>query len=205
ENTDRLVRLVNNVLDLQRIESGEVTMDAHVCDAADLIVQATEAMQAISQQHKIQVQTPPKPLLIWADPDYIVQTLTNLIGNALKFSDPGNVIRLTAQSCLEPVLLPQLPNQILPQHRIPTESPAMALFCVQDHGQGIPSDKLNSIFGRFQQVDSSDARKKGGTGLGLTICRKIIEQHGGQIWAESQMGVGSSFYFTVPLAPTTTS
>ncbi|NJN20440.1 MAG: hypothetical protein HC812_03550 [Leptolyngbya sp. RL_3_1] len=75
----------------------------------------------------------------------------------------------------------------------------MALFCVQDQGQGIPSDKLSSIFERFQQVDSSDSRKKGGTGLGLTICRKIVEQHGGQIWAESQMGVGSCFYFTVPL------
>ena len=196
ENTDRLVRLVNNVLDLQRIEAGEVTMDTQVCDAADLIEQAVEAMQAIAQQHDIELQTQSDPISIWADPDYIVQTLTNLISNAVKFSAPGNAIRLTVRSNFEPVLPTQLLDTFLHRYRAPS---AMALFCVQDDGQGIPSDKLNSIFERFQQVDSSDSRKKGGTGLGLAICRKIVEQHGGQIWAESQVGVGSCFYFTVPL------
>ena len=196
ENTDRLVRLVNNVLDLQRIESGEVTMDAQVCDAADLIEQAVEAIQAIAQQHDIDLQTESDTLSIWADPDYIVQTLTNLISNAIKFSTPGNVIRLSVQTTFEPILPSKLSSFPLPHNRI---LPTMALFCVQDQGQGIPSDKLNSIFERFQQVDSSDSRKKGGTGLGLAICRKIIEQHGGQIWVESQIGVGSRFYFTVPL------
>ena len=196
ENTDRLVRLVNNVLDLQRIESGEVTMEAQVCDVVDLIEQAVEAMQAIAQQHNIELEAQSDPISIWADPDYIVQTLTNLISNAIKFSAPGNAIRLTVRSNFEPVLPTQLSDTFLHRYRAPS---AMALFCVQDEGQGIPSDKLNSIFERFQQVDSSDSRKKGGTGLGLAICRKIVEQHGGQIWAESQMGVGSCFYFTVPL------
>jgi two-component system sensor histidine kinase VicK len=200
ENTDRLVRLVNNVLDLQRIESGEVTMDAHRCDAADLIVQAAESMQAIARQQDVHIGTQLDSMAIWADPDYIVQTLTNLIGNAIKFSTPGNGINLSVQPYFEPdaqsTLPPQLSNASF--HHRPA-FPAMALFCVQDQGQGIPSDKLSSIFERFQQVDSSDSRKKGGTGLGLTICRKIVEQHGGQIWAESQMGVGSCFYFTVPL------
>jgi len=72
------------------------------------------------------------------------------------------------------------------------------LFQIRDRGQGIPSDKLESIFERFQQVDSSDSRRKGGTGLGLTICRKIIEQHEGRIWAESTLGKGSTFSFTLP-------
>ena len=196
ENTDRLVRLVNNVLDLQRIESGEVTMDAQVCDAADLIEQAVEAMQAIAQQHNIKLQTQSEAISIWADPDYIVQTLTNLISNAIKFSASGNVIHLAVRSNFGPILPSRLADTIL--HRC-QHFPTMALFCVQDYGQGIPSDKLSSIFERFQQVDSSDSRKKGGTGLGLAICRKIVEQHGGQIWAESQIGVGSCFYFTVPL------
>lgn len=196
ENTDRLVRLVNNVLDLQRIESGEVTMEAQACDAADLVGQAADAMQAIAQQSDIAIQTQSDPVEIWADPDYIVQTLTNLIGNAIKFSSPNNVIRLSVRPYLKPALKPQRSNSHQHHRHAP---PEMALFCVQDHGQGIPSDKLNSIFERFQQVDSSDSRKKGGTGLGLTICRKIIEQHGGQIWVESQIGAGSSFYFTVPL------
>ncbi|MEO1294264.1 MAG: ATP-binding protein [Cyanobacteria bacterium J06636_16] len=199
ENTDRLVRLVNSVLDLQRIESGEVTMDAQVCDAADLIEQAVEAMQAIAQQHDIELQTQADPISIWADPDYIVQTLTNLISNAIKFSNSGDAIRLAVRSNFEPILPSHLSDTVLHRHRA---APAMALFCVQDYGQGIPSDKLNSIFERFQQVDSSDSRKKGGTGLGLAICRKIVEQHGGQIWAESQIGIGSFFYFTVPLYAT---
>ncbi|MEO1123754.1 MAG: ATP-binding protein [Cyanobacteria bacterium J06639_16] len=202
ENTDRLVRLVNNVLDLQRIESGEVTVDAHACDAADLMGQAAEAMQSIAQEHEITIQIQSEPVStfsIWADPDYIVQTLTNLIGNAIKFSTPGNVIHLIARPNSEPVL-PSPKSDSTPRHH--QDPAAMALFCVQDHGQGIPQDKLNSVFERFQQVDSSDSRKKGGTGLGLTICRKIVEQHGGQIWAESQMGIGSCFYFTLPLATT---
>lgn len=196
ENTDRLVRLVNNVLDLQRIESGEVTMAAQRCDAADLIGQAAEAMQAIARPQGIEIHTQLDSIAIWADPDYIVQALTNLIGNAIKFSTPGDGIDVTVQPYFESALPLRLSNATF--HHRPS-LPTMALFCVQDQGQGIPSDQLTSIFERFQQVDSSDSRKKGGTGLGLTICRKIVEQHGGQIWAESQMGFGSCFYFTVPL------
>ncbi len=192
ESTDRLVRLVNNVLDLQRIESGEVTMDNCTCKAADLVEQAAEAMQTMAQQNGIKIHTRLEPISIWADPDYIVQTLTNLIGNAIKFSVPGNTIILSLQLYST---AKQLSNGYLKSC-----SSEAALFCVKDNGQGIPTDKLDSIFERFQQVDSSDSRKKGGTGLGLTICRKIIEQHGGKIWAESQVGAGSSFYFTVPLS-----
>ncbi|HEY9901087.1 MAG TPA: ATP-binding protein, partial [Candidatus Sericytochromatia bacterium] len=72
---------------------------------------------------------------------------------------------------------------------------------VSDRGRGIPADKLEAIFGRFQQVDASDSRQKGGTGLGLAICRSIIEQHGGQIWVQSTPGAGSTFFFTLPLPP----
>ena len=194
ESTDRLVRLVNNVLDLQRIESGEVTMDNCTCNAAELVEQAAEAMQTMAQQHGIEIHTQLKPLFIWADPDYIVQTLTNLIGNAIKFSAPHKTILLSLQPH-------SATPQLLQGAAAPSDSPASAaLFCVKDDGQGVPSDKLDSIFERFHQVDSSDSRKKGGTGLGLAICRKIIEQHGGKIWAESEAGVGSKFYFTVPLS-----
>ena len=88
ENTDRLVRLVNNVLDLQRIESGEVTMDTYACDAAELLEQAAEATHTMAQQHEIEIQTQSVSLSIWVDPDYIIRTLTNLIGNAIKYSPP---------------------------------------------------------------------------------------------------------------------
>ncbi|EDX87334.1 PAS fold family [Synechococcus sp. PCC 7335] len=188
ENTDRLVRLVNNVLDLQRIESGEVTLDAQECEAAELLDEAVESVLTIAQQHNIRIEAHAESLSIWADPDYIVRALTNLLGNAIKFSPAGEVVCLTVKAVSSSLEKPSTDQE-------------MALFCVQDNGQGIPHNKLDSIFERFQQVDSSDSRKKGGTGLGLTICRKIVEQHGGKIWAESQLGKGSRFSFTVPLAP----
>lgn len=188
ENTDRLVRLVNNVLDLQRIESGAVTMDRQICDAADLMVKATEAMQAMARQYEIELLATPVPIDLWVDPDYIVQALTNLISNAIKFSTPNTTVSLSVQ-CLKPKKQRNGKNS--------TPSPRVQ-FKVQDQGPGIPKDKLESIFERFHQVDSSDARKKGGTGLGLTICRKIIEQHDGEIWAESVEGEGSTFIFTLP-------
>jgi PAS domain S-box-containing protein len=193
ENTERLVRLVNNVLDLQRIESGAVTMEKQVCNAAYLATCAIEAMQPMAQQHGITLLDRAQDVQIWVDPDYIVQALTNLISNAIKFSSPGGTVWLTVD-------YPQSPP---PKTRKSTKSkPAQpathAIFQVRDEGQGIPAHKLESIFEKFQQVDSSDSRKKGGTGLGLTICRKIIEQHGGKIWAESTLGVGSTFSFTLP-------
>jgi two-component system, OmpR family, sensor histidine kinase VicK len=180
ENTDRLVRLVNNVLDLQRIESGEIRMEKQICNAKDLTIQATEAMQAMAQQHEVVLIAQPLDLEIWVDPDYIMQTLTNLLSNAIKFSSSGGTVWLSVEIS-------------------DTVSPPQILFKVRDRGQGIPSDKIESIFERFRQVDSSDSRKKGGTGLGLTICRKIVEQHDGKIWAESRLGEGSIFCFTLPM------
>ncbi|MFK8182577.1 MAG: ATP-binding protein [Phormidesmis sp.] len=197
ENTDRLVRLVNNVLDLQRIESGEVTMDAALCNTADLLEQAAEAMQTMAQQHFIALKTQAASLDIWADPDYIVRILTNLLGNAIKFSNSGDTIRLSVQPYVETADDSALSSG--EAHQFCAAHSQKALFCVEDSGQGIPQDKISKIFERFQQVDSSDSREKGGTGLGLTICQKIVEQHGGKIWAESQLGEGSQFYFTIPL------
>ncbi|MFN9817192.1 MAG: ATP-binding protein [Pseudanabaena sp.] len=177
DNTERLVRLVNNVLDLQRIESGEVKMEKQVCNVSTLMIQAKEAMQPMAQNHGVVLIAEPVDINIFVDSDYIVQALTNLISNAIKFSSVNGKVWLTAEN---------RPN-------------AEVLFSVSDEGQGIPSDKLESIFERFQQVDSSDSRRKGGTGLGLTICRKIVEQHEGKIWAESTLGQGSTFSFTLPL------
>jgi two-component system sensor histidine kinase VicK len=177
DNTERLVRLVNNVLDLQRIESGDVKMEKQVCNVSALMIQATESMQPMAQQQGIILVVEPIDIEILVDSDYIVQALTNLLSNAIKFSSTDGTVWLTAER----------------------QSHTEILFSVRDQGQGIPSDKLESIFERFQQVDSSDSRRKGGTGLGLTICRKIIEQHEGKIWAESTLGEGSTFSFTLPL------
>ena len=193
ENTERLVRLVNNVLDLQRIESGAVTMEKQACNAADLTIHAVEAMQAMAQQQGITLIDRSLDVQLWVDADYIVQALTNLISNAIKFSAPGGNVWLTVE-------IPPPPNRqkSTKSRASAARIPVDMLFQVRDEGQGIPANKLETIFERFQQVDSSDSRKKGGTGLGLTICRKIIEQHGGKIWAESTLGIGSTFSFTLP-------
>ena len=174
-NTDRLIRLVNDILDLERIESGKIKMNQQPCDAADLIHQAIEVMQPMANSQEITLVTEAISILLWADPDHIHQTLTNLLSNAIKFSSPHSSVWVTVEDR---------------EHEV--------LFKVSDRGRGIPSDKLKRIFERFQQVNASDSRDKGGTGLGLTICYKIIEEHGGNIWVESQLSEGSTFYFTLP-------
>lgn len=181
ENTERLVRLVNNVLDLKRIEAGEVKMEQQACDAAALVTQAIDTMQLMAQQHQITLVAQPIALQLRVDADYIVQALTNLLSNAIKFSSAGGNVWLTVEV------------------QTSQAQPSEALFQVRDEGQGIPVDKLERIFERFHQVDSSDSRKKGGTGLGLAICREIIERHDGRIWAKSHVGQGSSFCFTLPI------
>lgn len=180
--TDRLVRLVNDILDLGRLESGRVTLVKQRCDLAALIGQSVDAMRANAEQHDITLSVQPLTVQIWAAPDSIIQTLTNLLSNAIKFSPPSSTVTITAALRA-------------------TDSPPQVLIQVKDQGRGIPTDNLESIFGQFQQVDASDSRKKGGTGLGLAICRSIVQQHGGRIWVESVLGQGSTFYFTLLLLP----
>ncbi len=175
-NTDRLVRLINDILDIERMQSGKVLMQYRLCDAAALLGQASDEMRAMADKVEVTLTVQAQPLRLWADPDRLVQTLTNLLSNALKFSPPQTAVRLSVQRQGEE-----------------------AVFTIRDQGRGIPADKLESIFERFQQVDASDSRQKGGTGLGLAICRSIVQQHGGRIWVESELGAGSTFSFTVPM------
>ena len=112
--------------------------------------------------------------MIHADSDRLVQVLINLLGNAIKFSPPSSTIDVSVEQ----------------------QNPYL-LFSVRDRGRGIPPHKLEIIFERFKQIDSSDAREKEGAGLGLAISKEIIEQHGGKIWAESRVDQGSTFNFTV--------
>jgi signal transduction histidine kinase len=149
-------------------------------------------VQAIADQSGIQISLTPLSSILWASPDAIIQTLTNLLSNAIKFSSPGDTVWLNAE----------IQNRAWPRKEVAPSPPAPSpclLFTVKDQGRGIPADKLDRIFEQFQQVDVSDSRKKGGTGLGLTICRNIVQQHGGQIWAESTPGKGSTFYVALPL------
>ncbi len=176
DSTDHLVRLINDILDIERIESGRVKMEKRLCNVNDFIIAAMNIVQTFADQAGVTLSVSHSPIQVWADMDRIVQTLTNLLSNTIKFSSPGNTVWLTVQRQNERIL-----------------------FTIKDQGRGIPTDKLDSIFERFQQVDSSDARNHEGTGLGLAICRSIVQQHDGQIWAESLLGEGSTFFFTLPL------
>jgi signal transduction histidine kinase len=119
----------------------------------------------------------PNGLLVHVDLERILQVLAELVSNAIKFSPPQTIIKLAAKEIEN--------NEVC--------------VSVADQGRGVPQEKLDMIFERFQQGDASDSRALGGTGLGLAICRKIVEQLGGRIWAESEPGKGSKFLFTVPL------
>ncbi|HLP91867.1 MAG TPA: GAF domain-containing protein [Nostocaceae cyanobacterium] len=174
-DTERLTRLLNDILDLERLETNNFILHQQWCNAMTLINQAVDSMQTIAQSNNMSLQVLPNSFQIWVDADRIIQTLVNLISNAIKFSPPNTTIKLGIE-----------------------ETSDSYLFKIQDQGRGIPNDKLESIFGKFQQIDASDSRKKGGTGLGLAICRNIIQQHGGKIWAESVLDQGSTFYFSIP-------
>ncbi|MBW4426376.1 MAG: response regulator [Nostoc desertorum CM1-VF14] len=176
DSSERLVRLINDILDIERIESGKAKMEPEICNIVDLVTQAVNVMQPLADKAGMTLSISPLSGQVLVDSDRIVQTLTNLLSNAIKFSSPGSTVWLGAQQQGDEILL-----------------------TVKDTGRGIPTDKLESIFERFQQVDSSDSRNHDGTGLGLAICRSIMQQHGGRIWAESTLGEGSTFYITLPL------
>ena len=221
EQSESLVRLLNSVLDLHSIQSGKVKMNKQACKAIDLMIEATQTMQMMAQEHGVQLLTEPVNFVVWADRDYIVQTLTNLLSNAIKFSPPESCVWLSAKIGQDFNSLNNLDNldklnnldknknhqkknskknqkeKKYKKDKI-NQTKSYITFSVKDKGQGIPANQLEKIFERFQQVDSSDSRKKGGTGLGLTICRQIIKEHGGDIWVESSKDNGSTFYFTLP-------
>lgn len=182
-NSDRLVRLVDDILSFERLESGKVQLEKEACQVATLMYQAIDSVQPLADRSGITIALTPMNLTLWAAPDAIIQVLTNLLSNAIKFSSPGGTVWLKAGT--------EVVDAIAPTTSV--------LFTVQDHGRGIPIEKLEAIFDQFQQVDASDSRQRGGTGLGLAICKRIVQQHQGRIWAESQLGQGSTFFVQLPL------
>jgi CheY-like chemotaxis protein len=174
-NTDRLIRLINDILDVERIESGAVSMEQTWCDGFEIARAVSETLRPIAEKSGVTLRVRGGRARIFADADRVTQTLTNLVGNAIKFSPADTSVDITVEMELDG-----------------------AHFEVRDSGRGIPADKLEMIFERFKQVDGSDAREKGGTGLGLAICRSIVRQHGGRIWAENVPDGGTVFKFILP-------
>lgn len=192
-NTDRLIRLINDILDLERMQSGRAPLYIRRCSLGELAQQALDTMTGMAETADVCLElvvtgntvcgteSDMLPDLFFdGDPDRILQVLTNLLSNAIKFSPPLSIVRM----------------------EIAVNDPGTLELRVRDQGRGIPADKLDTIFDRFGQVEASDARQKGGTGLGLAICRSIVQQHDGTIWAESNvarnLGPGACLVLSIP-------
>jgi PAS domain S-box-containing protein len=194
--TERLVRMVNNILDLDKLDANSDALDREWCDAAALIQKAIDATIGSAAAAGVNLVLNCPSLQIWVVPDRIVQILINLLSNALKFSPPDSIVSIDAE------IIDERTDESLERAESvrfgATTSSHQIRFAIRDCGRGIPADKLEAIFNRFQQVDTSDSRDKGGTGLGLAICKSIVEQHQGRIWVESKWGHGSTFFVTLP-------
>jgi signal transduction histidine kinase/CheY-like chemotaxis protein len=164
-NTERLVRLINDILDLERMESGRAPLQIRRLELREVVAQAVETMRSMAEKFGVVLEIVPEPaetpIAFDGDPDRIQQVLTNLLSNAIKFSPRAGLVKVLTASDGDNLVLQ-----------------------VVDVGRGVPLEKLESIFDRFGQVEASDARQKGGSGLGLAICRSIVAQHGGTVWAE---------------------
>ena len=189
DESDRLTRLINDFLDLARIESGRQQWEMTTLAMPEVIDTATNATNALSTQKNLRVDVQLEPNLppIWGDRDRLVQVVTNLLSNAIKFTPEGGEIQVGAQ-----VLKGE------------TEDVSdMIRLNVSDTGIGIAPDEYENVFEKFKQVGDTLTDKPKGTGLGLPISKEIVEYHGGRIWVESELGRGSTFYFTLPVVEKT--
>ena len=180
KNCERLVRLINDILDVEKIESGNMRFEPEVQPLLPLAEQAVAATNAFASQFQVSfdLRSDSGDLMVLVDTDRLTQVIVNLLSNASKFAPPGDIVEV----------------RLLRKARV-------ARLSVIDHGVGIPPEFRERIFQKFAQADSSDIRQKGGTGLGLNISKAIIERHHGVMDFISEPGVRTEFYFELPLAP----
>jgi signal transduction histidine kinase len=178
-NTERLLRLTTDLLDLERLKADGATVNTEAVPVEQLLRTVGEEIQPAAMLAEVELELGSSSAHVRADADRVVQVLVNLVGNAVKFTDPGGRVRLGAR--------------VEPDGRF-------VRLTVQDSGRGIDPDDLQRIFEPFEQAQPTDRVAHQGSGLGLAISRAIVARHGGRIWAESTPGVGSSFHFTLPVA-----
>jgi PAS domain S-box-containing protein len=178
-NSERLSALINDVLDVEKLDSGQMTLDLRPLPLREILEHAVRINQPYAAMHHASLRLLPGPeFTVSADHDRLLQVLTNLISNAAKFSPEGGEVTISAE-----------------------QRGSVVRVAVRDHGPGIPENFRAAVFHRFERADNSDTRKKGGTGLGLSICKALVERMNWEIGFDSEPGKGSTFYFELPLQP----
>ncbi|HEV2476109.1 MAG TPA: ATP-binding protein [Candidatus Dormibacteraeota bacterium] len=177
-DADRVNRLIGDMLDLDRMESGRMTMRATAVDINDILMEAIARASTSTVTVEFKSDLDSRLPIVSGDRDRLIQVVSNLVNNAVKYSPEGGTVTLTSRV-----------------------EGRYALISITDTGLGIPAEEIGHVFERFRRVRSGAAQSIPGTGLGLTIVKQIVEMHGGKIWVESAVGHGSSFHFTIPLAP----
>jgi len=176
-NVDRLKKLIDDILDISKLESGAMKFEMRDAQIAEIIKNSVQDMRSYAEGKGLTIKAEIRPNLppILGDKNRLMQVLTDLIDNAIKFTEKGGIV-IKAKREKDNILVR-----------------------VKDTGIGISKENINRLFTKFYQIDSSLSRRYGGTGLGLAICKRIVEAHGGRIWIESELGKGSTFQFTLPV------
>jgi signal transduction histidine kinase len=177
-NTDRLSRLINDLLDLSRIEAGRIDIKPTVFSLEALAKEVIESLRStvVDKLIDLEVDCEESGVTAWADRDKITQVLMNLVGNAVKFTSSRGKVAVV----------------------IGKNGDGWMRVSIADTGPGIPQEELNRIFDKFYQLAQLDKPKSKGTGLGLAISKALVQMHGGKIGVESEVGKGSTFFFTLP-------
>jgi signal transduction histidine kinase len=193
EKGDQLLQLITGILDISRMEAGEMKISKSPFELEDVLSTALSTVAPHARRKKLTLHCTLEPglPLVFGDRDKVRQVLLNLIGNAIKFTPEGGRIEIAAM----------VATLAQPAPDLPADSPRGVRIWVKDSGIGVPLEHQKRVFDPFFQVDNSSTREYGGTGLGLSIVRRLVEAHGGAVWVDSENGKGSTFAFTIPLAP----
>jgi PAS domain S-box-containing protein len=174
-NVDRLLNLINDLLDIEKLESGQMQLTIEDIAANSVLERSLQALDNFAEQKQVKLVAEPTDAHIAADADRLIQVMVNLLSNAIKFSPENGTVTLSA-----------------------VEHPGCVEIRISDQGRGVPDSFKDKIFERYKQVEASDGKRKSGTGLGLPICKQIVLSHGGTIGVESEIGKGSTFWFKIP-------
>lgn len=194
ERGEELLKLITQILEMSRLEVGAIRLDLGPRTVGGLVDKAFETVKLTAQKASVNLGSDVGPDVgaVLVDGDKVHQVLVNLLSNAIKFTRPGGQVRVAARPA--PIRRPFTEETLFGE-----EVHDAVLVTVTDTGVGIPKEQLERIFEAFYQVDGGSTREHGGAGLGLSIVRNLVTAHGGEVWAESATGVGTSFHFTLPV------